>query len=165
MARYVKQKDMYSCGPVVIMNVLKWAGVKFSYQEKIGVLREVCGCKPGRGTSHPNLDQALRWAVWEVEGKLRIRRVRRPKLCQIEKHLGSGGVVVLNYAWKRADKGDRHYTLLTGVSRSGQYFWSANSFTTSSAVNWHTRDELKADILRFQRTDPKCKAWFISFKN
>ena len=165
MARYVKQRNKYSCGPAAIMNVLKWAGVEFSYREKIGVLQEVCGCRPGRGTSHRNLDQALRWAVWEVEGKLRIRRVRRPKLCQIEKHLKMGGVVVLNYAWERDGEENRHYALLIKVSPSGKSFWTVNDWRTGPALRWESREYIKDVNLRFQRTDPQCKAWFISFKN
>lgn len=164
MARYVKQRDKYSCGPAAIMNVLKWAGVKFSYREKIEVLQEVCGCKPGRGTMHQNFDQALRWAVWEVEDALRIRRVRRPKLCQIEKHLKMGGAVVLNYAWERDGEGSRHYALLIKVSPSGKSFWTVNDYSTGPALRGQPREAMKTDILRFQRTDPFCKAWFISFK-
>lgn len=164
--RYVKQRDHYSCGPVAIMNVLKWVGVRFNYQERIKVLQEACDCVPTRGTRHAAFDRALRLAAKLVTADVRIRRVHRPKLSQIEEHLRSGGAVVLNYRWKTDEKGfSRHFMLLTKVYGSGKYFLTVNDRTDGPAARGIHRATLKKFNLRFQRPDTHYKAWFVSVKD
>ncbi len=164
--RYVKQRDHYSCGPVAIMNVLKWVGVRFNYQERIKVLQEACDCVPTRGTRHAAFDRALRHVVGLLPVDVRVRRVHRPKLSQIEEHLLSGGIVVLNYRWKTDEEGfSRHFVLLTKVSGNGKYFLTANDSTGGPAARVINRATLKKFNLRFQRPDPHYKAWFVSVKD
>ena len=65
MIRYIKQRDKYSCGPVAIMNVLKWAGAEFSYQGKIKLFQQLCFCKPSNGTSHASLNYSRPPRQWK----------------------------------------------------------------------------------------------------
>jgi len=161
MARYLKQRDGYSCGPVAIMNVVKWAGLTFSYKNEIKFFQSICGCEPVFGTNHPNFDKALRTIAGEIEG-LKVRRVQSPKLWQIEDHLGAGGIIILNYHWRKADKQARHFMLLDRVSDSGKSFLTINDYRIGPAVRWMPRETFKKVHLRFQKTDPYFRAWFIS---
>lgn len=161
--RYVKQRDHYSCGPVAIMNILKWVGVKFNYRDRIEVLQEACKCSPPRGTKHAAFDKALRLVAELLPVDICVRRVHRPKLCQIEEHLRSGGAVVLNYRWEADEEGfSRHFMLLTKVYGDGKYFLTVNDNRQGPAVRAIHRQTFKKVNLRFQRTDRHYKAWFVS---
>ncbi len=163
MARYLKQRDGYSCGPVAIMNVVKWAGLTFSYKNEIKFFQSICGCRPVFGTNHSNFEKALYTIAREVEG-LKVKRVYKPKLWQIEDHLGAGGIIILNYYWKRAGTHARHFMILNRVSNSGKSFLTINDYRAGPAARWTSRETFKRVNLRFQRTDSLFKAWFISRK-
>lgn len=165
--RYVKQRDKYSCGPVAIMNVLKWVGVKFTYNTRIKVLQEICNCIPIRGTKHAAFDKAFRRTMELLPIDIRVRRVHRPKLKQIEDHLRSKGIVILNYRWQsKGVKGiSRHFMLLTKIYGTGKYFLVVNDYSDGPAAHTIHRKTLKTRNLCFQRVDPHYKGWFISLKS
>lgn len=156
--RYMKQRDNYSCGPVAIMNVLKWAGLKFSYGEKIDYISKLCKCKAPGGSYHNHFDKALRNVT---DGLLKIQKIKRPKLAQIEEHLKTGGVVIINYAWKKIDKKGRHYALIADINKSELSMLLINDFEKGPARCWVSRQMFRTYNLRFQRTDPYYKAWFV----
>jgi len=160
--RYVKQRDHSSCGPVAIMNVLKWAGHIFSYQETIGLFQLACEWTPVTGTCHAPFDRALRGLAGRFN--LRIRRVHGPRLGEVEKHLRSGGIVVMNYYWRRKKEDNRHFMVLSDVSESGKSFITINDHRKGPARRRDMRPTIKKNVFRFQRTDPHFKAWFISHK-
>ncbi len=160
--RYVKQRDQFSCGPVAIINILKWSGERFDCQDIIGPIQKLCKCSNPTGTNHPNFDKALR-ATTKMLGGFHVRRVYKPKLPEVEKHLREGGVVALNYSWRpKKEKRGRHFMLLTGVSETGKSFLTVND--RGCALRRETRASIKNYNFRFQRTDPHFKAWFISLK-
>lgn len=159
--RYVKQRDKYSCGPVAVMNVLKWVGVEFNYQERIDVMRRVCECRPPNGTKHAAFDRALRITAELLPVDLRVRLVYKPKLGQIEEHLRAGGIIVLNYRWRRGGEGARHFMLVTKISDTGRSFLVVNDHRSGRAARRITRTKFKNWNLRYQRTDQSYKAWFI----
>lgn len=161
--RYVKQRDKFSCGPVAIMNVLKWAGVELSHDETIKPFRTICRCDPEVGTNHPNFDRALRLITDEVGG-IKVRRVYKPKLPEIEQHLREEGIVILNYHWRYDDEWNRHFMLLVNVSESGKSFLTVNDNRKGPALKREMRETVKKNNFRFQRVDPHFKAWFISLK-
>ena len=161
--RYMKQRDQYSCGPVAIMNTLKWSGFKFSYEDQIEHFQSLCGCTSSEGTFHAPFDKALRIASKELGG-FNVKRIYYPKLWQIEKHLEAGGVIVLSYSWEVDEDYSRHFSLITGISSSRRSFLMVNDFRKGPALKRITRQKFKSRNLRFQRTDSAYKGWFVSFK-
>ncbi len=162
MPRYIKQRDKYRCGPVAILNSLKWAGVAASYSEHTDCLTELAVCgPPPRGTCHGTFDRALRVAG---KGFYSVRRVFRPYLGEIEDHLRGGGAIVHSYAWKidKEDRWGRHFQLLVGISPSGKSLYTVNRAPERSALHRILRKTFKRDDLRFQRVDPCYKAWFLT---
>ena len=161
MPRYTKQRDDFRCGPVSILNALKWAGVDISHAASIAYLSELCDCTESLGTAHKDFDRAIRKAG---KGILRVRLVRHPSLGEIEEHLREGGALVLNYRWRREKKGTaaRHFSLLTDISPSGRSFYIANGRHDRKALQRMNRERFKKWELRFQRTDPNYKAWFLT---
>lgn len=58
--RYTRQRDRYSCGPVAIVNYLKWMGYPVSLNSVSNVLKKHSQCVPDRGTRPNNLSRTLR---------------------------------------------------------------------------------------------------------
>lgn len=162
MTRYVRQKDKFRCGPVAILNALRWAGLNINYKKSINNLTLMCFCKPGRGTSHNNFDNALRELC---ENFFKVRRVYHPTLKQIEEHLQNNGAVILNYRICRIKKEEqRHFQLVVGMDKNGKYFHSVNAFSNKPAFFKISREKFKSSCLRSQRVDKSFKAWFLTKK-
>lgn len=168
MIRYTKQRDKFSCGPVAIMNAVKWTGSECTYAKRIGLFRDLCLCRPVSrepdrlgGTSHANFDQALRRTA-EAHGGFDVLRVYRPKLPRIEEHLRSGGIIIMNYYWEVKGKVGRHFCILESISDSGKTFRTVNDVKAGPAIMAIRRRTFVKGNLRFQRSDPHYKAWFLT---
>ncbi len=55
--------------------------------------------------------------------------------------------------------------LLTEVSKTGKSFLTVNNYRKGPALHRSMRSFVKSGLLRFQRTDPHYKAWFVSIKD
>lgn len=162
--RYLKQRDEFRCGPVAIMNVLKWSGGLLSHDNMRDPLTKMCKCtSEGGGTGHGVFDQVLR-KFGKRYKSYAVRRVMRPTLAQIEEHLREGGALVLNYCWNYRGGEDRHYSVVVGISDSGRSFRVVNGRKRGRAAKWIRREKFKNWEQRFQRTDKIHKAWFITYK-
>ncbi len=164
MPRYIKQRDKFRCGPVAVMNALKWAGEDVSYVADRDRLDKLCNCgPPPSGTNHPGFDRALRAAG---KGIYSVRKVRYPTLREIEEHLQNGHAVVFNYYWRDEEEGTsaRHFEFLVGVSPSGKSIYVVNGSNCWTTLHRVTRERFKKEELRFQRVDPRYTAWFLKKK-
>lgn len=168
MPRYTKQRDRYSCGPIVILNSLRWAGEPASY-ERLSRLRTLCDTIPGQGTRHAPFDRALRMMGRDI---FSVRRVYRPKLRAIERHLRKGGAIVINYKWREGSmaprqmtdetwgkKWARHFGLLVGIDARGR-FHVVNIYEEGEALHALDRASFKTEFLR-QISYPSYKGWFL----
>jgi len=104
MPRYARQRNRYSCGPIAIINALKWAGKPASLAKYFDRFRRWCKCgyyerqiRQYVGTHRRNFDAALRRAGRNL---FRVRYLAQPRLEQIDRHLEAGGAVILNYYWR-----------------------------------------------------------------
>ncbi len=158
--RYIKQRDKYRCGPVALMNILKWSGRGLAYDDSRDPLTALCKCEPEGGTKWGKFDQGLRKLAQRHQG-LKVEKVIRPRLSEIEEHLRGGGALVLNYHWEYQGKEDRHYSLVVGISDSGRSFRVVNGRKRGRAAKWIRREKFKNWEQRFQRTDRNHQAWFI----
>lgn len=128
--RYVRQRDEYSCGPVAVMNLAKWAGVRAPYSE-IGRYRRMCECDETGSSPEAFLDAIRRVRGIEVEecwycadGRMRGLWgmlgdvVPRPVgVGDIDSWLDAGNAMVLVFRHNRCGKKDEdteHAVLITG---------------------------------------------------
>ncbi len=162
MIRYVKQRDRHSCGPTAVLNAMKWSGAKDSYAKDIKKLSWLCRRYSKAGTGHAQLDLALRYVGGLRRCDFSVLSVIRPTLAQIESHLLGEGSVVLSYLWKNKYKSGRHVSLITNLSPCKKSFRVVNSYRKGPASYWITRTEMRGFHLRFQRTDPHCRGWFLT---
>jgi len=112
MTRYLKQRDQSSCGPVAVINALKWAGLRVTEKTHKKKIQQLTQCNPyGRGFrgSHPyDVNHAL-----SCYNSIKIQRVRKDvwtTLSEINEHLDKGGSILMRYFL--ANNG--HYTLCVG---------------------------------------------------
>lgn len=60
MKRYItKQKDKYSCGPISIINLAKWAGKNYTFKN-IKEIRKALKCTPKTGTFPTLMEKYLK---------------------------------------------------------------------------------------------------------
>lgn len=124
MPRYIRQKDNYSCGPVALLNALKWAGRTkgVSYAE-LPTWRNICRTDRKAGTSFANLFHAARMLPL-IEAKKAKPMVR---LLDIDAHLAHGGAVILGSVSE--PMGGFHWFLITGkVVQAGESSYKVVNF-------------------------------------
>lgn len=123
MARYVNQPNPYSCGPIAILNALKWAGLDVTLQQlplleyRCRIIDPESDDEDDQGTWNHDFDRVLRWAGKKAFKK--VLRRKNPSLKEIKEHLKSGGAICLNYYWiddKLRQEG-QHLTFLSGMKR------------------------------------------------
>ena len=113
MIRYVRQQDAYRCGPISILNALKWAGRDVTYKKDLARISRSCKCIYPNGTTRGCFDRCLRI---EGRGHLGIVKKMSFSIRDIDNHLEDGGAALINHAW-RDESGDLsgHYCLLSRI--------------------------------------------------
>ena len=158
---YTKQRKRFDCGPVTIINALKWAGKNITYEKRINYFKRLCKCDDIDGTKHRNFDRALR-----ISGKdmFSIRRVHHPTLKEIVNHLKNKNAIVINYRWRKrkSNRNMRHFILLVGIEPSKDSFDVVNGYGKGPALQPVLREQFKRLELRFQRVDKHYNAWFLT---
>jgi hypothetical protein len=120
--RYTRQYDKYTCGPTLVLNVMKWAGIQATRKD-LKILKRACEAVPLSGTTRSRLEHVLRRTL---VGKAHYNKVKKPDLATIRNHLNRGGVVGLQYLFKRTDRRGRdywngHYNLVVHCTRSENF--------------------------------------------
>lgn len=126
MTRYVTQPSLMSCGPVAIINALKWAGFPATLKNDYKWLAEVLDCEDESGCVHPDVDRCLR-----DEGKnlFTVHGVPCPSIKEIEAHLRKEDrAVLISCIWRNKKNSEEalHATLFLKISRSGRSFTGVN---------------------------------------
>ena len=154
MVRYVKQKDNSSCGPIALINTLKWLGFKTSCDFLL-TARNLCKWDED-GTTDLNLERALKY--FNIKKKRKVQ----PSLDDIDKHIDSGGAVLISYfniySMSGFKKDAGHFALCIG--RTSRTYMMIND-RTNRTKNRRYRDIMQS-ILDNEVDGEKCWSWFIS---
>ena len=95
MTRFIKQRDLFRCGPVAVLNSLKFFGKKVTYKDLPRISKI---CKSTRtGTSSFNLDTALRKLG---KNYFSVRKLQGWSFDTIDEALRNNKLVVVNYDWE-----------------------------------------------------------------
>lgn len=156
--RFIKQKDQYSCGPIAIMNALKWAGLHTTYKTHFYKIKSLCKTTILWGTTPDNMTTTL----LKHSKYLSFTTKSLVTLKEIDKHLNAGGAVILEYWFK--DEGmnlyDGHYVFI--FRERGYDFIAVNAIGISVAQPC-PRDMLKSMLsCKKYRHTGSPSAWFIS---
>lgn len=141
---YVVQRDSYRCGPVAILNALRWAGKDVLYKSQIGRLTQLCECVQPKGTKYRPFVRTLR-----KEGKnwFDIELVTEPNFGLVEKILGQGKAAIWNFKHERG----RHYAFIVSADRSKKTFSVANYVRDNVPLIAVPREEMKKFLNQHDR--------------
>ena len=166
--RWVGQNDNFRCGPVAIVNILKWAGVKEWYKQAVNS-KMVSNLASSllKTNSEGTLEKDMKRVLKKNINRIKVKR-KSPSLSVIKKHLKNDGIILLDHDayLLRENKYIPHYALIVQVNKHENLYKIVNnaedcprigigpygSFTrTFNTVHWiHKRDLVK--ILRRVKT-------------
>jgi hypothetical protein len=104
VTRYIGQRDHFRCGPIAVLNALKWAGVPVTEKKDLKRISKLCKCVAGRGTPKRATTIALR----KSKGIILSKKVKKPTLKVLDEWIDNGGAVLLRYTWKLGPK-EKYY--------------------------------------------------------
>lgn len=98
--RYVRQRDRVNCGPVLITNILKWAGNDYTWKIEKPELVRLCGTSNNRlyfGCGQGRMQDVLQYASKHVPRKVQVTARGHPTLALIDKALHTGTAAISYY--------------------------------------------------------------------
>lgn len=157
--RYLKQRDEFRCGPIAIINAMKWLKMKASAHS---YLKQICEeCNTDReGTAPVRFGKIL-------PKYIRAHYVEEPVLIALDNYLNMGRAFILGYSYARDDGViEEHYTLCIGKDSEG--YIMVNDVHTGSGkiiettVSRKSRNQLKEMVYFKYNGGPK-DAWTEAF--
>lgn len=136
--RYYKQKRGFDCGPVVLLNAMKWAGFQRSAKEYLPMLTERVGYliketdRESPGTEPLDFQAGL-ICTPELEVKAMYHV---PNLRDLDRELKMGRAIILRYFHNRGG----HYTLIVGKTK--HYYTLVNDGGDSTVIR-RSRESMK----------------------
>ncbi|MFA5024119.1 MAG: C39 family peptidase [Patescibacteria group bacterium] len=148
--RYVKQRDEYSCGPIAILNAMKWLGKPVTYKD-LARLKDICCCRSPNGTWPKVISVVLKIL------KIKYLYKAKPSIKEIDKHLDDGGSILLVHYYN-ITRG--HYVLCIG--KTEKYYTLINDGMNNTITRCH-KNTMKKMLHTKHKTlrqyGPCC--WFI----
>ena len=126
MVKYSKQLNETDCGPMAVLNTLKWAGYKVSTKRGYKSIKRSCEWSPGTGTWVSDVVRTLR-----KYSKLKTRVLVRPSMKDLDSLLDKGYVFILRYTHDDGSGG--HFSLCIGKSDKKFFFINDSSIKTDRA--------------------------------
>jgi hypothetical protein len=143
VVRWLGQRDSFRCGPVALVNVIKWAGIKefegHQVNERLakGYLTDKCEAARDGTTT-----EAFEKVLYAIPG-LSIAKFSPAWSVNIKFWLTLGYVVILSSEWW--DSGEReylpHYCLLIDTTHGGAFYTVINGYE-KPVVNQLSRGRL-----------------------
>lgn len=160
MPRYTKQRDTYGCGPVAVINALKWAGKDISLNKETKKhYYRMFWCSP----------DAWRWDEWYAGTHIQdmtwnIFRINEyikcslgfhghVKIKDIDEQLNENKVVIVRYVHRKRSKTSGrlgHYFLVVGKSKSGKSFYVVNFYNKGKALRRISRKKFKKIVFKYR---------------
>jgi hypothetical protein len=119
MPRYARQKTMSECGPVAILNILKWAGWPVSYEKHISHIKRVSKyvyTEDFKGVKWYNIRKTINRIA---AGRLKVRLYLVTDLDVLRQHVNANGAFIFKHAMTPDDD---HYTAVV-PGKNGKFAW------------------------------------------
>lgn len=157
--RYVGQKDGHSCGPISILNILKWCGYNAT-KKYLKDLKKYCKTTR-QGTKSKNISLAL-----SRYKKIKSKFVNRISLKILDDHLDNGfAALILHSKWIK-DEPERHYfIIIEKKEKFGRIYYKTVNWADDKTVNYLTRRKLNKVFKRSLRSNKDPRGWLIKRKD
>jgi hypothetical protein len=149
--RYCKQRDNYSCGPVAILNVIKWTDSNWFTYSMLPAIQSVCKTDKN-GTYDNNFNNALKY--FEQIDYFKVVKARNTHLTRIQEHLENGGTMIAAYK-ENGYKCEWHYAMFLFDTHSQ---WTV--INHSNGKELFTRHQVSRSLMH-KRLD-KSAIWLIN---
>ena len=149
MVRYTKQYCRRDCGPVAVLNVLKWCGEKVSYKKHIKNIKSISDYDPRCGVDPPYISFAIK------QVGLSYMRIISPKIADIDRHLENNEALIIRFMYD-AHRG--HYIFC--YSKSTKYYRVANYFNNSGELQTSIHRKTMVKLLK-NYNPHKALVWLI----
>lgn len=126
MPRYIRQRLRQSCGPIVLMNAVKWAGYSLNRVEYLPHFAELCGYQIG--SSFGIYCESLHEAILATPEVKLVKRLERPTLRQLDRFLDKGHAAIVRYAHRSGC----HYVLVP--KRTAKFYYCVNGSQVKTLV-------------------------------
>lgn len=155
-----QRKGSYDCGPIAILNILKWAGCNVSKKNNLGDMKDLCNHIPGRGVGYKSLSNALS----KFKDCIKFYMRNSITIDMIDDHLKKDGMVLMHTSHRTEDREySGHYWLIS--DRMNGYYNVHNIRLFSEAYHADTLMLRREVVYRMRKSLKKYKqprAFFIS---
>lgn len=150
----MKQKNQFGCGPIGVINVLKWTGLQLTYKEDYKTFADICGTDQ-EGTDRGNITRALK----KFKKYLRFVYKKLITFKQVDEHIRAGNCVLYEYFFPENGEYDGHYELL--LFEDGVYY-VVNGMYPAPAKQVIEREEIKKRLrCKMYRDIGSPSGWFL----
>ena len=146
-ARYIKQKDKSSCGPIAILNILRWKGEAWATQSYLPVIKILCGWS--KDGTYPTRMQSVMRAL-----SIKYKVTTHLTLKEVDKHIDDGGIFLIGYA---VDEKHSHYCLCIAKTKKSYTLVNRSKKSTSRC----SRKVFRREILNQHHSDELIDSYFI----
>lgn len=152
--RYLKQRDQFRCGPIAIINVLKWAGLPATYKT-IDLFSIIMRTNENKGTKRLEITKALKL----FDPVIKFKHKNKPTSDDIRNHLDSNRIALVLIRWiDEKKKAHGHYFVIDRVSNNNfNCINYSEDLLTESPISLDSMDVI-LHIIAKGRTS---KAWLI----
>ena len=136
--RYLKQRDRYACGPIAVLNALKWAGAKVSYNSHFNRIKKLSKCHLD-GADYDGLIKAVK----NYKSIFCVQENHFVDIGDIDFYLKEGGSIILEYYYRDLESTEGyvgHFVFIPG--KWGKYFLVVNNYQKGPAIQICGRREL-----------------------
>jgi hypothetical protein len=164
-SRYSKQYDYYSCGPIALLNALKWAGCNYSVKKDLDRIKKECKLQDD-GVFVNDFHSAVKKESKDIFIYKRYTKFTTDKMI---KHLLKGGSILLNYRFVYEDYGEeiRHYTFIPQVKRNKFIAINNNivnnKIKTVGTISYDRMKKMIKSYRKYKLSFPT--AWFLTKDN
>jgi len=150
--RYIGQRDTYSCGPIAVLNALKWSGMRVTSRSHMGRVNRLCNS----GIAGI-LDRDITHALSKYR-KLKFRVRRYITMRQLDAHLRRGGCAIISHEFVIDGEDAGHYIFIP--SKTSEKFLVINDCFCGTVTHYDRKE--MTDLLRYRGFSGSPCAWLIS---
>jgi len=158
--RYIGQRDEFSCGPLAILNILKWTGYDVT-SEYLSDLKKYCKTDVG-GT-----DTRIISNVLKRYSKFEFNCVSFIKIQDLHDHIKKGGSAIVEISWFDEDKRkiEGHFYIIIGILIcDGKILYKTINWEKGCTEKYAERKDIVKEFRRCAKSQDNPKAWLIDKK-
>jgi hypothetical protein len=140
MPRYLGQRDSFRCGPIAIINIMKWAGYYCTEKKDLKRIAKQLKTTRCNGTSDTPIDKLLK----QLNGIKATKGRAVTRTSRIDKELDKGKIALIRYM----NPYQKYGHIFLCVGKQGRYYVCVNDGGTraiSLQLKTHMRNTLRRD--------------------